>query len=358
VSSPESRRNAVTTADGYVPVINMGRGYNGSADQLAVAEAVALACRSSGFFMVTGHRVPAAAIERVLASSATFFGLPQQEKMAVVADPSDPLMRGFSWPARPREDGKEAALFVPPDLSESYVINCYGNSDEAPVLPAGADSRLLLPNKIPSVPGFKDSYRAYYAQMERLAMEIMQLFALALGLPADWFNDKFDRHMTSLSVNYYPAQENPPADRRQLRKAAHTDWGTLTILYQEEGRTGLQVWSKRDGWVDIPSVPGALVVNIGDLMARWTGDDWSSTVHRVVNPPPAEAGQARYSFAFFHQPNHDAIIECIPSCEDPQKGPKYRPIRSFEYISAKARRAYLEERVLSRKQTPGRFADS
>lgn len=350
VSGNSSQRNAVTTTAGYVPVIDVGYAYTGDpAERAEVAQAIADACRSSGFFMIRGHQVPRRVVDEMREVTARFFALPQVAKLELLANPHDPLMRGFAWPARPR-DGQEsaAALFVPPDLSESFVVNRYGDERKAPAVARAADKRLLFPNKWPELPGFEATYDAYYGEMERLAMDIMRLFATALGLPLGWFDGKFDSHMTSLSANYYPPQLTSPQER-QLRKAAHTDWGTLTVLYQDDDKSGLQVWHEERGWVDVPPVAGTFVVNIGDLMARWTNDIWSSTVHRVVNPPPDEARQARYSVAFFHQPNYDAVITCIPTCADPVAGARHRPVRSFDYISVKARRAYMEDRVVLSK---------
>jgi isopenicillin N synthase-like dioxygenase len=149
--------------------------------------------------------------------------------------------------------------------------------------------------------------------MERLAAEIMRLFALALDLPENWFDDKVDEHMTNLTANYYPAQIVPPRPG-QLRKGQHSDWGSLTILYQDDAPGGLQVLGK--------------------------GGTWVSTVHRVVNPPRDVANTERYSGAFFHQPNFDARIECIPTCTGPSNPPRYAPTYSGEYIVDKFRRAY------------------
>lgn len=339
----------VTLADGYVPVIDMRHASSDDPDARAVlAGAILAACRSSGFFIVAGHGVPRVAIDEVLRESKEFFALPQGEKLALLADPSDPLMRGFSWPGRPREDlGSAGELLVKPDLCESWVMNRLGEDAAIRAMPADADARLRLPNKMPAMPRFQAAFRAYYAEMERLAMKIMRLFATGLELPEQWFDDKFDNHMTSLAVNFYPAQVTPPASG-QLRKGAHTDWGTVTVLYHDESTSGLQVWHESREWVDVPVVPGTFVVNIGDLMAQWTNGTWTSTVHRVVNPSREDAPRPRYSVAFFHQPNHDAVIKCIPSCEDPAGGARHRPVTSFGYLSGKARRAYLEERMINR----------
>jgi isopenicillin N synthase-like dioxygenase len=150
---------------------------------------------------------------------------------------------------------------------------------------------------------FKATWYDYIAAMTDLSADIMRLFALALGLPERFFDDKFDNHVSLILANYYYAEPDPEA----LRREKHTDWGSLTVLYIEDELGGLQV-QRGDDWLDVPSIPGSFVVNIGDLMAFWTGGRWASTVHRVVTPPDA-AVRSRISIPFFYLPNHDATIE-------------------------------------------------
>ena len=144
---------------------------------------------------------------------------------------------------------------------------------------------------------------------------------LALDLPETYFNDKIDQHITNFSVLHYPGQaEEPEPD--QLRAGAHSDLGSLTIIYQDSATGGLQVYTREEQWIDVPLIEGSFVVNLGDLMAEWTNDRWVSTPHRVVNPPRSHAHQDRLSIGFFHQPNYDAVIECIETCCGPDNPPK------------------------------------
>jgi isopenicillin N synthase-like dioxygenase len=123
-----------------------------------------------------------------------------------------------------------------------------------------------------------------------------------------------------------------------LRRGAHSDYGSLTILHQDDAPGGLQVLTADDRWEDVPHLPGAYVVNIGDMLARWTNDRWVSTVHRVVNPPRQLATSDRISIPFFHQPNHDAIVEALPSCVGPENPPRYGPVSSGEWVLRQTRR--------------------
>jgi isopenicillin N synthase-like dioxygenase len=154
----------------------------------------------------------------------------------------------------------------------------------------------------------------------------MRFFALPI-------DEKRNRHITAARLNFYPAQQTSPKPG-QLRAGAHTDYGTFTILNGENVPGGLQVLSKSGGWIDVETDADNFVVNIGDLLMRWTNDRWISNTHRVVNPPsPVAARAKRLSIAFFHQPNYDALIECIaPLCQA-----KYPPVRSGEYRDRKYR---------------------
>ncbi|MEV5463305.1 2OG-Fe(II) oxygenase family protein, partial [Streptomyces cellulosae] len=307
----------------------------------AVADAIGAVCEDSGFLVVVGHGVPESSISRMYEATRQFFALPSERKEALRADDRDPLMRGFGRKgslAASNEDASVEDERSRPDLSETFTYNRLGDTPDNS-LPAGADERLRLPNKWPQLPGFAEIYRDYYGRMEDLALEIMRLFALALQLPENWFDHKVDRHMTNMTANYYPAQPVAP-EPGQLRKGVHSDWGSLTILYQDEAPGGLQVMNKQGEWLDVPVIPGSFVINIGDLMAIWTNNKWVSTVHRVVNPPREVSNCERYSVPFFHQPNFDTLIECIPTCASPDNPPRHEPVLSGEYIMEKFRRAY------------------
>jgi isopenicillin N synthase-like dioxygenase len=134
-----------------------------------------------------------------------------------------------------------------------------------------------------------------------------------------------------MRLNYYPAPATEPAPG-QLRAGAHTDYGGFTILSGEDVPGGLQVRTRDGRWVDVTTTPTTFVVNIGDLLMRWTNDRWLSNLHRVVNPPAgAETPGARLSIAFFNHPNYDVLIECLPS-----QGPaRHPPVLSGEYRDLK-----------------------
>jgi isopenicillin N synthase-like dioxygenase len=175
-------------------------------------------------------------------------------------------------------------------------------------------------------------YTTYFRVLADLARTLMRLFALALDQPEQFFDDKIDKHISRLRVRNYPAPTVPPKPG-QLRAGTHSDYGSLTILKTEDKPGALQVYNKAGEWVDVPSVPGCFIVNLGDLMARWTNDTWVSTLHRVVNPPLDAADRSRrQSLVFFHNPNYDAVIACIPSCQGPDRPPTYPVTTSGEHL--------------------------
>jgi isopenicillin N synthase-like dioxygenase len=161
--------------------------------------------------------------------------------------------------------------------------------------------------------------------MENLASRIMVAFAVALNLPDDFFEDYINHPISALRALNYPATDDASLPDQQ-RAGAHTDYGSLTILLPQAESQGLQVALPDGGWLDVPTPEGAFVINIGDLMARWTADRWVSTLHRVVAKPNQPA---RQSLAFFHQPNWDAVITPLDGSN------KYENVLSGPYLMEK-----------------------
>ncbi|MCZ2497795.1 isopenicillin N synthase family oxygenase [Xylophilus sp. Kf1] len=311
-----------------VPVIDIAPfRLGGEAERRQVAEAVDRACRDIGFLVVTGHGVDPALIERTRAVSRDFFDLPLSEKMRV-AKPAVDVTRGYTGMdeeslARSRDPAATGS-----DLNESLMI---GPVDAPPddYVRAPAAGKHFAPNLWPDRPaGLRETYSDYYRAMGSLAHTLMRVFARAFALPEDYFDGRIDRHISRLRVRNYPAQTETPRPG-QIRAGAHSDYGSLTILATEDRPGGLQVFNAAGEWVDVPILPGCFVINIGDLLARWTNDTWVSTLHRVVNPPAdAGAGARRQSLVFFHNPNYDAEITSLV----PGEPAKYPPTTSGEHL--------------------------
>lgn len=309
-----------------VPVIDISPLRGGDpAARAALAREVDRACRDIGFLIIAGHGVDPALVEATRAVSREFFARPLAEKR-LVARPAPHVARGYiglheESLARSRDPGAYGS-----DLNESLMI---GPVDAPPPAVAESGGAHFAPNLWPAEPAaLRAVWSAYYRTMGALAADVMRLFALALELPEDFFAPRIDHHISRLRVRLYPAPEVPPAPG-QIRAGAHSDYGSLTLLATEDRPGGLQVCNAEGEWRDVPVVPGTFIVNLGELMARWTNHRWVSTLHRVVNPPAdADGDTSRLSLVFFHNPNHDAVIESL----DRDAAPVYPPTTSGEHL--------------------------
>lgn len=315
-----------------VPIIDIAPFLFGGDDgKRRVAVEVGRACEEIGFLIIKGHGVPRHLVEEMYDVSKRFFGLPLEEKMRArgrdrsrgygpVGDEALSYGLGNAAPADVKESLYEGPMEVP---DTSYFRG-----------PEGAPH--FVPNVWPErPPELPTVWRAYYRRMERLASDIMRVFAVALDLPEQFFAPKIDKHVSRVRAIHYPDQREDPLPG-QLRAGEHTDYGTMTILRIEDAPGGLQVKTREGEWLDVLAVPDTFVVNIGDLMMRWTNDAWISTLHRVLNPPrDRKLGTGRISLAFFHQPNYDALIECLSSCTGQGNPAKYPPVTSGEHRNRK-----------------------
>jgi isopenicillin N synthase-like dioxygenase len=319
-----------------IPVIDISGFFSGSHDERqAIAKAVGRAYETIGFLVVTGHGVAQSAIDAIYDTTARFFALRLEEKMSSVS-PVGERHQGFTPNANPYD---ETPLGDRPVVREGYHSYRYDTPEEARAhgYPEGV-LRSMPANLWPAQPAdFEPTWKAYFGLMEDLANKMLGLFSVALDLPEDWFAGKVDQHLSSMAANCYPEQRVAPAPG-QIRVRAHVDFSTLTILYQDDAPGGLQAHQRGVGWVDVPYVPGSFVINLGDLMARWTNDRWVATPHRVVNPPPELALTRRISLPFFHLPNDDAVIEPIPTCVTEEWPARFVPVVAGEWT--KSRREY------------------
>ena len=177
---------------------------------------------------------------------------------------------------------------------------------------------------------------SYFDEAVRVALMLTDAFALALGMPEGWFAPFVDRSTLTLRVNHYERREGDPAPiEGQMRMGAHTDYGIVTVLYAD-AVPGLQVQAGDGTFRDVVPEPGALLVNLGDLTARWTNDRWRSTLHRVVPPALGDRGAARRrSAALFLDGNYDAVIRCLPTCVSATAPARYPPVTAGEHLFQK-----------------------
>jgi isopenicillin N synthase-like dioxygenase len=313
-----------------IPAVDLTAAREGSlADRGRVARAIDAACCEIGFFTITGHGVPDRVIADLRAAAHAFFALPLAKKLAA-RHPVTGTNRGYH-PVGGETLSASVDEAAPADLKEFFHIGPVDVTDD-PYYTSELGRRHFLPNVWPALPpGFEGAATVYYRSMSGLVVLLMRLTALALGLEERFFDGKVDRSIGTMRLNYYPAQSAPPR-AGQLRASAHTDYGGFTILSGEDVPGGLQVRTRAGEWVDVRTEPRSLVVNIGDLLMRWTNDRWLSNLHRVVNPPSTGAASVpRLSIAFFNHPNYDVPIECIAAPGEA----RHPPVVSGDYRDLK-----------------------
>ena len=299
------------------------------------------ACATVGFFQVIGHAVPDDVIGSAWAHARAFFDLPLDERMsAAQVHPDDAYgYQPVAFESLNRSMAATAGDAAPPDLKQTFNVGPFTPPRHA--LDDSGSRWAFAPTPWPAaLPTLRPALAAYYAQMDLLAIRLMRCFALALHLPEQFFDPFVDDAPGALRALDYPHLPDAAPLPGQLRAGAHTDYGTLTILRQDDAPGGLEVLDPRsDRWTPVPADPAAFVVNLGDLMQRWTNDRWRSTLHRVVVPPAASGPSRRQSMAFFHNANYHARVECLPTCLEPGERPRHLPVVAGPHLQAKFRRA-------------------
>ncbi len=304
-----------------LPIIDLATALRGDRQARAqTARALDAAGRQYGFFYVTGHGVAAAQREALFAQSKAFFDLPHETKLQWHIDRST-VRRGFDpvgW--------QSLDAGMPADLKESFYLGVDRGADDPLVL---AQVPNQGPNQWPDeslVPGFQAVTQAYADALSQLGQQILSLLAESLALAPEFFESYLTDPMPVLRLLHYPPTEHGLLEG-QVGSGAHTDWGSVTLLAQD-AVGGLQVQYEGQ-WIDVPFVPDSLVVNMGDLMARWSNDRWRSALHRVL-PQPSQ--RHRYSAAYFFDIDYHAVVSALPGCVDSTHPARYAPITAGQHI--------------------------
>lgn len=296
-----------------IPMVDIAGLYSADGgERQRVADAIGEACRRTGFLYVGNHRIPEATIEGAHAAMRGFFDLPLDEKMKLDIHKVQ-RHRGYV-----PLGGLYADPTARPDLQEGYEISLELPADDPDYL---AGNIMLGPNVWPdeALPGFRPAIYGYYEEVLALGRVMFKAFALSLGLDEDFFAAATDKPLGQLRLIYYPMCDGPvEADRIGI--GAHSDYECFTILWQDQ-TGGLQVGNRDGDWVEAPPIPGSFVINVGDMMMRWTNDEFVSTPHRVIN----SSNRKRYSMPFFFGANFDAIVEPLPRFTGPDNPPRYPP---------------------------------
>ncbi|MBF2027493.1 MAG: isopenicillin N synthase family oxygenase [Oscillatoriales cyanobacterium C42_A2020_001] len=314
-----------------LPIIDVSGLYSDQiSDRRAVANQIREVCHRIGFFYITNHGIDHVFLAKTLAEAKRFFDQPLALKNQV-AIANSPISRGFEPIGYQTLDSTAA-----PDLKEGYYIGVERDETD-PLVQANTPNH--GPNQWCALPGWREHMEQYFAQMIKLSMTLMQGIALSLDLDETFFEPMIDNPMAILRLLHYPPHL-VNADLSQLGCGTHTDWGCITLLLQDEVG-GLEVRTSGGEWISATPIPGTLVVNLGDMMARWTNDYYQSTPHRVVN----RSGRERYSIPFFFDANYHALVECIPTCVERDRPSQYPPITAGEHIMAMYRKTYAASAV-------------
>ncbi|HEV2633906.1 MAG TPA: 2-oxoglutarate and iron-dependent oxygenase domain-containing protein [Actinocrinis sp.] len=313
-----------------IPTIDLGHWTGGDpAARRAVAAQVDDALSHAGFLLVRGHGVTHELRAEVRAAAREFFALPPQIKERYSV-----RVGGRGWLAVGAEgNGYAEGTVTPPDLKESWTA-----AADTPTGDPEIDDFWFQPNRWPSeVPRLQQAAARYLAHMRSLADDLLRLLAAALDQPEDFFTRHTGHPTYGFNINWYPGVpvvgEPLPG---QYRIGPHTDFGTVTLLDREPGQGGLQVYldpaDGGPGWQDAPFDPQALTVNIGDLLARWTGGRWTAGRHRVLAPSPQAPEEDLMSLVYFYECDPHTTVSPLPA---PIGRIDYEPVDSSAYLRAK-----------------------
>ncbi|EFL19101.1 2-oxoglutarate and iron-dependent oxygenase domain-containing protein [Streptomyces sp. C] len=309
-----------------VPVIDLGPWRSGDpAARARTAARVDEALQTAGFLLVTGHGVDPELPARIREAARTFFRLPPGAKQPYAVRVGG---RGWLGPGAEANSYAEGTA-SPPDLKESWSW-----AAEDPTGVPSVDAEWFRPNTWPAeVPALRPPVAEYLAAMRALSDELLELLAVALAQPEDHFTRHTGHPTWGFNVNWYPGAEvtGEPLPG-QFRIGPHTDFGTVTVLDREPGAGGLQIHTDEGGWQDAPWDPAALTVNIGDLLARWTGDRWRAGRHRVLPPPAHAPAEELLSLVYFYECDAHTRVESLPA---PVGRVAHEPVDSHVYLRAK-----------------------
>lgn len=308
-----------------IPIVDISHWFGASnADERdAFARAVDDVCRTTGFMYAVGHRVPPALVAAVFEQSRAFFALPNEAKAKIDFRRAN-RYRGYV-PLRGESTDPAAA----PDLKEAFD---FGLQHEGAAATGSLGARLRAPNQWPNeLPAFRVTLEAYFTAVRALAETLFEVFAVAFGLPQAYFANKIDRPIAQMRVLHYPPR---PRIAGNYGIGAHCDYECFTILAQDDAG-GLEVQNQVGQWVAAPPVEGAFVINIGEMLARWTNDRFKATPHRVIN----SSGRERFSIPFFFATNDDTLIEPLVTSGS-NEPPHYAPIRAGDYLAARLDEIY------------------
>ncbi len=312
ISGRRTRQNA---PDEDIPILDLGpflAGEDGAAEKTATKLRSAL--EQTGFFYILNHGVAKGLRDHLIKQTAAFYRLPLERKLPLKMN-----AYGVGYVPRRGELLKTSPYYTgtkKPDVCEVLILQ----RDWGP----GSETRQ---NPWPDhMPLFRQAVQGFFEATEDLAIQMMPLYALALGLERDFFAHKFRKYeaLNALRVSYMPPDT---LEDDEFNVGPHTDGSFMTLLATSD-QLGLEILSPSGQWLKMPLIPDAFVVNAGDLLTRWSNGRVRSTPHRVINT----SGEDRYSIPLFVQPSANTIIDCLPTCCGPDNPPQEPPIACVDYL--------------------------
>ncbi|OJD34325.1 thymine dioxygenase [Diplodia corticola] len=339
---------------GSIPIVDFSHWSGGSPEERqSIAKKLTDAARGVGFVYIVNHGVSDNVLDQAFAWSKKLFDLPHEKKMLAPHPPGPNVHRGYSWPGLEKvsqyihkgdedPDAKDQELRKVEDCKESYEIG----SEKCENMP-----NVWLPDEV--LPGFRNFMTEFYWACFGTAQDVLRALAVGIGLGDEDFLLKFHNgHNNQLRLLHYPPVEKEKLESNMVaRMPAHTDWGSITMLFQDDCG-GLQVEDPHSPGKFMEAVPikNAIVMNVGDLLMRWSNDYLKSTLHRVTLPPlqpelveGKAMTRARYSIPYFVSPDPSAVIECLPACAGEQNPVKYEPVVQEDYRRMRAKLQYPEK---------------
>ncbi|KAI6107667.1 hypothetical protein EDD16DRAFT_1898714 [Pisolithus croceorrhizus] len=301
MSLPETA-TSMSGAFDSIPIIDVGHASTHE-ERVALAQQIRDACMNVGFFYITNHGIPEETINNILSAMQAYFNLPVETKVELYHRQGGHY-RGYGPLFDSNIDPANRG-----DLYESFVIGWEERLRREDDDKKADNNPTTTENPWPSEPaGFREAFTNYYQAAFDVGKFLHHLFALALDLPESYFDDKLKRSATMRGLHYPP--QTGPEDDRIMGIGAHADFECFTILWQEPGIQALQILNSKNQWINVAPIPGTLVINIGDMLSRWTNDVFRSTVHRAIN----RSGVRRYSIALFIGVDAHVDVEvCEPS---------------------------------------------
>ncbi|KAF7195826.1 Proline hydroxylase buaE [Pseudocercospora fuligena] len=331
-------QTAVSEASLEIPLIDFSAFLSGdAATKKSTAQAILAGFQNAGFVYLSNHGIPDNELRNTFSESAKFFARPFAEKDQL-AWTTPEANRGYSQPGREKVTNVEGA-------DDIEKVRAQEGADLKESIEIGKENEPGMPNQWPNDAAgnvFRDQMVTFFDLCKDLHVNIMRSIAVGLGIDEFWFDQYCDAGDNTLRLLHYPEVKADifKKNDNQVRAGSHTDYGSITLLFQDMAG-GLQVQSPTGKFVDATPIEGTVVVNAGDLLARWSNDNIKSTVHRVVEPPTqSDTHPARYSIPYFCHPNHDSMIHAIPGTHSAENPIKYEPVNCGEHLVKRLKATY------------------